>query len=221
MRNFLKYCLFAGISFLSVLFMSCSANYRDLGNETVDGWLVMHDKTITSAEKSLKLADQMVTLTIIGSDVAINKVLSGEWIVGAGNNNEETILFSGDKNAENVEVRTRDEYTLNFTVRFSSPQSKATNIGGSLGPGNYVWFERSNVWWGASAWTEPATGDVDLYMYKNDWGTWNECDRSELDGLQQDNVSHNHGVGWQSYKIKVKAKDGNSGNSIFTGQLSW
>lgn len=214
--------LLIGFIFLSTLLsLSCVDPYGVETSETVAGWLVTHNQKNTNATKSLPLAAQTVTLSLTGSDIAINKVLTGEWTVGAGNAADETVIFSGTKDSENVEVKNREGYTLHFTVRFSTPQNKSSNIGGNLGPGNYVWFERTAVWWSAGAWTEPAIGDVDLYLFKKDWDLWSECDRSELDGLQEDDVAHMHGLGWQDYRVKVLAKASNTGNSIFTGQVSW
>ncbi len=182
-----------------LFFSACSPNIIDLTEPNdsaavVDGWVLKSDATgIPSIAKSVQSSDFNVTVCFIGDRLALNDILTGNWNITVGIPNQEPIEFSRKKN--NVAVQTKDVRgaTFSVTIEPRNASSRMTGISGNLATGSWMAMERDWIWWGMSAWTRPATGNVDLYLDRKVQGAWQRVAMSKNPGQDQDTIADNPG----------------------------
>lgn len=212
----------------SLLIIACCSiepisSITDSESVMLNGWQVTYGSTV-AAEKTLAGENETVTVSFVGDESSINDLLSGAWEikVGAEEDSGELIFASMQDSLPQESNPDRRPSTeprgVGLTVTISPlPRSKGTGTGGHLVGGSWTTLTRSAVWWGMSAWTEPSSGNIDLYLHINDWGIWREVDKSVKPGLAMDDVGHTHWLWWADYRFKIVAKE----TSTYTGWISW
>lgn len=190
----------------------------DSESANVNGWRVMYGPT-TSAEKTLEGSAETVTVSFVGDPSSINDLLSGAWEIKAGMKGSiEELLFASMQDTNTDRIMSNESQSAGITVSITPKnRSKGMALGGLLVSGSWITLTRSGIWWGMSAWTEPANGNIDLYLHMNDWGIWREVDKSVKPGLTMDDVGHTHWIWWVDYRLKIVAEE----TSTYTGWVSW
>ena len=203
---------------VSLLFLSCNIAQIDLtskGQATVDSWTVSSDRGVPTITKTLSGQAYDVTVTFTGEQASLNDILDGNWNIQVGLPGQDPLVFSEKNN--NVRVLTKDVKGATFTVSVNPRPSRNIAIGGSLATGTWMTMDRDGVWWGMNAWTQPASGNVDLYLYRVVNGSWAQTATSQVKDQGMDTVSDNPGWWWYHFMLKIYCVD----TSVFTGSVSW